>query len=1138
MTDEHAGRERGMRTVLARGVTLAAALSLLAGTIVVPPEAGVAAPPGRGDPGDPVCEGVLPARSPAQGFISNIGQAVYANPDMTGDGRYVGYDARAPFARSGAYGYPDGSTRHVWVHDRDLYETDRVDNAASPGAEPDANSWAPALSDGAATVVFASEATNLVVGDTNGAADVFAFDRQGRTTTLVSRAAGGGLTEAESGHPAISGDGNVIAFWSLATNIVPPGPNGEPGDTNNKADVFVHNRATATTTRVSEAAGVQADADSFGPAVSRDGHLVAFESSSRALLPAAFAADGAGGDAVQVFVKDLGTGAIEVVSLDPSGALGDGDSAEASLSADGRYVAFTSRAGNLVAGDTNGAADVFVRDRDTGETTLVSVKPGGGVGEGESWAPDISGGGRFVTFTSRAPGLDADARDFNRGADVFVRDTATAVTSVATLGRAGDPFPGDNYDGAISDDGLWLVHRSGPPYNAAGDPVASEMALQSMETPPDPEFVFVGGQVDTSFGLGLDDSAQVSTDTNAAVTVFQSAKEQLLDPEDGSQEPDTNHHTDIFAFERATNRMTRVSVATGGAQADNASLNPSVSADGDTVVFLSSATNLASGVTGTNAYVRRRAAATTTALRPVIDGEERALWIPPRDALTDGGATVIGWANDVAGISAMYRVGVSSGSASRIGPDGAYPLAISGDGTGVAYLLAGDLYVISGGGAPTKVRDNWSTQGDPPGAGTVSFSADGSKLAYHRSVSTKDQVVVFDVGAGTESVASVTSVTGVPGNDHSRNPSLNDDGRYVVFQSRAGDLLVPGGAPSGAWATYSRDLVTGATTMMDDWANTLRPFVSGNGDAVAFLRDNSSDDVVLYTGETCSPQAVIRYTVDADNPQILHLDAGLSRDPDGGPLGYRWLVAGDLAGTDPQVDYTLPPEERSVVVELTVTDDTGVEAVAFAEISSDYHTPFVGLHVPDGSAAGEPEGAPVLIYTDDRFEFSVEVRDPLTGAPIPGAFVGVEVVPRNAAKVSTLNLMGSGEPEEWANWALDFGVYGEPHDRDPAAPDTGGLELTCEGDPAGAPDCITDADGTVRVGYSAPYRVDDAGTGIGSDDEVRVEVTGTHWADGSMRRSLHVRWLPRPCDGEECPTTCPLEAPRAVVAWREGGIPS
>jgi hypothetical protein len=228
--------------------------------------------------------------------------------------------------------------------------------AGTDGATGNDASFRPAISADGRFVVFSSEASNLHADDSDTTRDVFARDLQENTTTLVSRAAGpdGANGDGSSQYPAISADGRLVAFYSQSSNL-------HPDDADDDRDVFVRDLRENTTTLVSRAAGAdgaKGDDDSGWSAISADGRFVGFESSVSNLHPD----DGDTG--TDVFMRDLETNATTLVSraAGDDGANGDGSSEGAAVSADGRFVAFESRASNLHPDDDDTTADVFRRD--------------------------------------------------------------------------------------------------------------------------------------------------------------------------------------------------------------------------------------------------------------------------------------------------------------------------------------------------------------------------------------------------------------------------------------------------------------------------------------------------------------------------------------------------------------------------------------------------------------------------------------------------------------------------------------------------------------------------------------------------------------------------------------------------------
>jgi Tol biopolymer transport system component len=268
-------------------------------------------------------------------------------------------------------------------------------------------------------------ATNLVPGDTNGVWDVFVHDRQTGATERVSVDSSGVQGNANSDVSSISVHGRYVAFHSVASNLV-------PGGTNGTEDIFLRDRQLGTTELISVASsGAQANSYSdLLSSVSADGRYVAFASFASNLVPS----DTNG--CYDVFVRDRVLGTTERVSVDSSGAQGNNWSANPSISADGRYVAFSSQASNLVANDSNGAPDIFIRDRQLGTTERLSVDSSGAQSDSTSDYPSISADGRYVAFASHATNLVAG--DTNGIEDIFVRDrSATGLTSLCDPGANG-----------------------------------------------------------------------------------------------------------------------------------------------------------------------------------------------------------------------------------------------------------------------------------------------------------------------------------------------------------------------------------------------------------------------------------------------------------------------------------------------------------------------------------------------------------------------------------------------------------------------------------------------------------------------------------------------------------------------------
>ncbi|MFI5366762.1 MAG: cohesin domain-containing protein [Candidatus Binatia bacterium] len=368
---------------------------------------------------------------------------------VSSDGNFVAFYSDANNLVPG----DTNSLRDVFVRDRAGQKTERV-SVSSAGAQANGASQptggAPAISADGSTVAFYSAATNLVAQDTNGQTDVFVRVRNSGTTELISVATDGTQGNGPSVAPSVNAcppgvtycdptdDGRYVAFQSAASNLI-------AGDTNNAADIFVRDRRNQTTERVCN--GVQGNRFSYWPSISADGNLVAFVSAASNLVPGDTNSD------LDVFVCNRNTGTIELVSVSSSGAQGNGDSILPAISGDGHLVAFKSLADNLVPNDNNGLVDVFAYDRNTKTIERISVNPSGGDANDFSFPPSVSGDGRFVVFGSF--GTNLVPNDSNGSADVFVRDRQIGITKLVDVNDQGVEANGGTPDvpPSISQDG-------------------------------------------------------------------------------------------------------------------------------------------------------------------------------------------------------------------------------------------------------------------------------------------------------------------------------------------------------------------------------------------------------------------------------------------------------------------------------------------------------------------------------------------------------------------------------------------------------------------------------------------------------------------------------------------------------------
>lgn len=373
----------------------------------------------------------------AQGNEGNDISGFLSGPAINAGGRYVAFDSTATNL------LPGGNLPfNIFVHDR-LTGAIEVVSVSSSGKQAEGLSSTPDLSDDARFVAFDSDAANLVSGDRNGVTDVFRHDRETGETVLVSAGPDGRPGASSSHAPAISADGRFIVFHANSALV--------PEDTNETTDVYVRDMQAGITALVSAAPdGSAGNNSSFIQDISADGRFVAFVSSATNLVP---------GDVddteANVYVRDLQAGITELVSVGTDGTRANvGFFDVPSISADGRFVAF-STFDSLVAEDTSPfSLDIYLRDRQAGTTELISVNSDEVPADGRSESPSVSADGRFVAFTSDAGNLAPETSSPFPDEDIFVRDRQAGLTVRVSESSAGEEGDARSLTPAISADGL------------------------------------------------------------------------------------------------------------------------------------------------------------------------------------------------------------------------------------------------------------------------------------------------------------------------------------------------------------------------------------------------------------------------------------------------------------------------------------------------------------------------------------------------------------------------------------------------------------------------------------------------------------------------------------------------------------
>lgn len=419
--------------------------------------------------------------------------------------------------------------------------------------------------------------------------------------------------------PAIDTDGRFVAFTSWATNLV-------PNDNNAQSDIFVHDRLTGETSRVSiDSNGDEGSDFSQGPAISADGRYVAFTSSS-SLTPTAIGSN-------NVYVHDRVSGKTTHINVDAGGNGGNINSARPSISADGRFVSFSSAANNLIAGDTNSGWDIFVHDRDADNDGIfdeagaigvvrVSVSSAGAEGSGATDGripfSDISADGRHVTFSHYFTNLVAG--DGNALRDIFVHDRDVDADGVFDEAGAISTTRISVSSTFVQADGQSL----NPRINANGRFVVFESAAKNLESSPDfgsSNDAYVHDRDADEDGIfdethaGAIATVRVSVDSagarNNGAAIFPDISDdgRYVTYESNSTNlvaDDINAVLDVFIHDRdadddgifdETNAIstTRISLADDGSESDMSSHIPAISGNGRYIAFRSIATNLVDG---------------------------------------------------------------------------------------------------------------------------------------------------------------------------------------------------------------------------------------------------------------------------------------------------------------------------------------------------------------------------------------------------------------------------------------------------------------------------------------------------------------------------------------------------------------
>jgi Bacterial TSP3 repeat/WD40-like Beta Propeller Repeat len=537
-------------------------------------------------------------------------------PEVTPDGRFAAYVA-------------SDSNLHVWDNQlaTDVVASLDISNNLTSGL-----SYAPVFSANGRFLVFLSTSTNLVTNTISPGAHFYFRDLQASNTTLVDvDTDGAGSIDMTGSYPSVSSNGQFVAFCAPDGSLV-------SGDTNGHYDVFVRDMTNGVTQLISVPSTSIAPLTANGMdimfqyALSADGRWLVYSSRSSDLVTNDF------NGSQDVFVADLQTGSNALVSvgLDGNSALG-GDSGSPCISADGRYVAFVSMATNLVAAYvSNSANNIFLRDLQTGFTSIVNVTSDGAVlGPGDAALPVISTNGRYVAFLART--------NVGQAAVVYWRDTSLGQTVSLNAATSVSPL--------LSADGRYVAYLDNVLHLWVWDSVLSTIIYSNITaattsfalSPAGDQMLYQAtGQV---VAASLTNGSNLFSFTSAvrikSPAVWSADERYIAFVTAAAATPnDTNAANDVYLCDLQTGTVTLISANyAGSASGNNASDSPALSSDGRFVIFRSFATDIVPGITSTpNIFVFDRLTGSNTLLSAQQPGSGSwSSWISSPAISANGG---------------------------------------------------------------------------------------------------------------------------------------------------------------------------------------------------------------------------------------------------------------------------------------------------------------------------------------------------------------------------------------------------------------------------------------------------------------------------------------------------------------------
>lgn len=630
----------------------------------------------------------------------------------------------------------------------------------------------------------------------------------GPTTSAVNRVSistASLQSNNSANRPSISADGRYVVFESIASNLV-------TGDTNGVSDIFVRDRQTNTTTRVSvDSSENQATGASYEPSISADGRYVVFSSDASNLVA------GDGNVVSDIFLRDLVAGTTVRVSVATGGTQANGPSWAPTISADGKRIGFISAATNLVSGDTNGKSDVFVRNPAADATTRVSVSSTGVQADANSSSVSLSSDGRYAAFGSEAANLVAG--DTHAWEDVFVRDTQTNTTTCLSVDPSGAPSDGPSDGVSISANGRFVAFASSATNLISGDTGYWEDVFIRDRLLNTTTRVSRGLAGATAGGSSYGPS--ISAD--ARYIAFISTAPNLVSG-------DTAAYIDAFVYDRQKNATIRTSVGAGGVEANGSSFYLALSGDGRFVAFDSLASNLTSNDTNgtTDVFVNdvQGVLLGTTSIRvnhaPVLDATKSpALTTVPEDAaapvgkvgtLVDALVHLSGSLKNVADADAGATTGIA---VVGISSQGTWYYSLNDGGTWTQMTTVGNTgarLLAADGATRIYFKPSANLNGSLPTALTF--------RAWDRTSGANGGFVTTAVNGGTASFSSatdtasltITAVNDAPVLDVAKSPVLNSVAKNAGVPAGQVGTLVDALVYLSGSLKYVSDVDAGAVT--------------------------------------------------------------------------------------------------------------------------------------------------------------------------------------------------------------------------------------------------------------------------------------------------------------------------------------